>query len=135
MCISFTYAQMPVQTQKVSFDDTYQMEIILQLAGNVEIIATDRDNIVVTYPEFVTLETMKNGDILTVKPMLWSKHMVDQESLALNCKFETPMDLSLAVRTVSGNVQVFGIRGKLDLHTQTGYIRLHETTGQHYVRI
>ena len=135
MCISFTYAQMPMQTQKVSFDDTYQMEIILQLAGNVEIIATDRDNIVVTYPEFVTLETMKNGDILTVKPMLWSKHMVDQEPLALNCKFETPMDLSLAVRIVSGNVQVFGIRGKLDLHTQTGYIRLHETTGQHYVRI
>ena len=135
ICVSLADAQMPMQTQKISFDDIFQMEIVLQLTGDVEVIATNRENIVVTYPEFVTLETMKNGDTLTVKPMLWSKHMVDQKSLALNCKFETPMDLSLVVRTVSGNIQVSGIRGRLDLHTQIGYIGLSETTGQHYVHI
>ena len=68
--ISSICAQTPMQTQEINFDDIYQMEVILQLVGNVDIIATDRDNIVATYPESVTLETMKNGDTLTVKPML-----------------------------------------------------------------
>ena len=130
--ISSICAQTPMQTQEINFDDIYQMEVILQLVGNVDIIATDRDNIVATYPESVTLETMTNGDTLTVKPMLWSKHVVGQ---SLDCKFETPMDLSIAVRMVSGDIQVYGTRGQLDLHTQTGHIRLDETTGQHSVHV
>ena len=133
--ISPISAQMAMQTQKISFDDIYQMEIDLRLGGNVEIIATDRADIIVTYPEFATMEMVKNGDTLTLKPISRSKDIVDQESLALNCKFETPMDLSLVVRNVLGNVKVFGIRGKLDLQTQTGDIQLHETTGQHYIGI
>ena len=58
--ISPISAQMAMQTQKISFDDIYQMEIDLRLGGNVEIIATDRDDIIVTYPEFATMEMVKN---------------------------------------------------------------------------
>lgn len=139
--------------QQVSYDDVYGLELTLPFAGSVELNATVKDEITVklerhgtganeevvqTYLDAVQLEISTKDDILLLTPRLpprqrGDKRRADAQLTRLNCFIETPPDLTLKIKTESGDIRVHGIRGNMALTTTVGNVHLDKAMGAYQV--
>ena len=136
--------------QQISYDDVYGLELTLPVAGNVEMNATAKDEITVklekhgtgadeevvqTYLNTVQLEISTKGDILLLTPHLPKSSDLDVQLTRLDCFVETPPDLTLKIKTESGDIRVHGIRGNMALTTTVGNVHLDEAMGVYQVSV
>ena len=134
--------------QQISYDDVYGLELTLPFAGSVEVSAAARDEIIVklekygtgadeelvqTYLDTVQLEVTTKDDMLLLTPHLPESPDSDVKLTRLNCFIETPPDLTLKIRTESGNIRVHRIRGDMVLTTTVGNVHLDEVMGAYQV--
>lgn len=128
--------------QQISYDDVYGLELTLPFAGSVEVNATAKEAITVklekhgtganeevtqTYLDTVKLEISTKDDILLLTPPS------DAQLTRLDCFIETPPDLTLKIKTESGNIRIHGIRGNMVLTTTVGNVHLDEVMGVYQV--
>ena len=128
--------------QQISYDDVYGLELTLPFAGSVEVNATAKEAITVklekhgpganeevaqTYLDTVKLEISTKDDILLLTPP------PDTQLTRLDCFIETPPDLTLKIKTESGNIRIHGIRGNMVLTTTIGNVHLDEVMGVYQV--
>ena len=148
-----TSEQSPLQyrstsEQQISYDDVYGLELTLPFAGNVEVSATAKEDITVklekygtgtneeivqTYLDAVQIDTSTKDDILVLVPRLPESPNSDSKLTRLNCVIETPPDLTLKIKTESGDIRVHGIRGDMVLTTTVGNVHLDEAMGAYQV--
>ena len=136
--------------QHVSFDDVYEISLALPFAGNVELTAADREDIVIKlekhgtginkesakrYIDQVTLEAPKIDDSLQLKVKLPAKPGITARLTRIDCFIETPPDVSLKLLTKNGTIRVNGIRGDMVLTTAIGHVYLNETLGGYRVNV
>ena len=136
--------------QQISYDDVYGLELTLPFVGNVEVSAAEKDEITVklekhgtganegvvqTYLDTVQLEISTKDDILLLTPRLPESSDSDAQLTRLNCSIETPPDLTLKIKTESGDIRIHGIRGNMVLTTTVGNVHLDEVMGAYEVRI
>ena len=136
--------------QQISYDDVYGLELALSFAGSVEIQASARDEIIIklekygagadeevvqTYLDIVQLETSIKEDILLLTPRLPESPDSDAKLTRLDCIIETPPDLTLRIKTESGDIRVHGIRGDMVLTTTVGNVHLDEVMGAYQVNV
>ena len=134
--------------QQISYDDVYGLELTLPFAGNVEVNATAKEDITVklekygtgtneeivqTYLDAVQIDTSTKDDILVLVPRLPESPNSDSKLTRLNCVIETPPDLTLKIKTESGDIRVHGIRGDMVLTTTIGNVHLDEAMGAYQV--
>ena len=130
--------------QQISYDDVYGLELTLPFAGSVELNATVKDEITVkfekhgiganeevvqAYLDTVELEISTQDDLLLLTPRLPESSDSDAQLTRLDCFIETPPDLTLKIRTESGDIRIHGIRGNMALTTTVGNIHLDEVMG------
>ena len=123
-------------------------KLTLPFAGNVEVNATAKEDIIVklekygtgtneeivqTYLEAVQIDTSTKDDILVLTPRAPEPPNSDSKLTRLNCLIETPSDLTLEIKTESGDIRVHGIRGDMALTTTVGNIHLDEAMGAYQV--
>ena len=136
--------------QQISYDDVYGLELTLPFMGSVELNATPKDNITVklekhgtganeevaqTYLDAVQLEISTKDDILLLNPRLPESPDSDARLTRLDCFIETPPDLTLKIKTESGNIRIHGIRGSMALTTNVGNVHLDKATGAYQVSV
>ena len=134
--------------QQISYDDVYELELALPFAGNVEVKAVAKEEIIVklekygtgsneeivqTYLDTVELEVSTKDDILLLTPHLPESSDSDAKLTRLNCFIETPPNLTLKIKTESGDIRVHGIRGNMVLTTTVGNVHLDEVMGAYQV--
>jgi outer membrane protein assembly factor BamA len=134
--------------QQISYDDVYGLELTLPFAGSVELNATTKDEITVklekhgtgadegvvqTYLNAVQLEISTKDDILLLTPRLPNPSDSDAQLTRLNCFIETPPDLTLKIKTESGDIRIRGIRGSMALTTNVGNVHLDKAMGAYQV--
>ena len=134
--------------QQMSYDDVYGVELALPLAGHVEVSAAARDDIIVklekhgtgadegivqTYLGAVQLDISTKDDILLLTPRLPESPDSDTKLTRLNCFIETPPDLTLRIKTESGDIRVHGIRGDMVLTTTVGNVHLDKAMGAYQI--
>ena len=134
--------------QQISYDDVYGLELALPFAGNVEVNATAKEDIIVklekygtgtneeivrTYLDAVQIDTSTKDDVLVLTPRGPEFPSSDSKLTRLNCLIETPPDLTLKIKTESGNIRVHGIRGNMVLTTTVGNVHLDEVMGAYQV--
>ena len=134
--------------QQISYDDVYGLELTLPFAGSVEVKAAAKDEIIVklekhgtganegivqTYLDTVQLEISTKDDILLLTPRLPESPDSDAKLTRLDCFIETPPDLTLKIKTESGNIRVHNIRGSMVLTTTVGNVHLDEVMGAYQV--
>ena len=133
-----------ISEQQISYDDVYGLELTLPFAGSVEVSATTAEEITVklekhgtgsnegivqTYLDTVQLEISTKTDILLLTPHLPESSDPDVKLTRLDCFIETPPDLTLRIKTESGDIRVHGIRGNMVLTTTVGNVHLDEVMG------
>ena len=136
--------------QQISYDDVYGLELTLPVAGNVELNATSKDEITVklekhgtgadkgvvqTYLDTVQLEISTQDDILLLAPRLPESSELDVQLTRLDCFIEAPPDLTLKIKTESGDIRVHGIRGNMALTTNVGNVHLDKAMGAYQVSV
>ena len=145
--------------QQISYDDVYGLELTLPFAGSVEVSAAAKDEIIVklekhgtgtneaivqTYLAAVQLDISTKDDILLLTPRLppllsprqrGDKGGADAKLTRLNCFIETPPDLTLKIKTESGNIRVHRIRGDMALTTTVGNVHLDEVMGAYQISV
>ena len=136
--------------QQISYDNIYGLELTLPFAGNVELNATAKDEIAVklekhgtgadegivqTYLDTVQLEISTQDDILLLTPRLPEASDSDAQLTRLDCFIETPPDLTLKIKTESGDIRIHGIRGNMALTTTVGNVHLDEVMGAYQVSV
>ena len=136
--------------QQISYDDVYGLELTLPVTGSVELNATTKDEITVklekhgtgadegvvqTYLDTVQLEFSTPDDILLLTPRLPESSDSDAQLIRLDCFIETPPDLTLKIKTESGDIRIHGIRGNMALTTTVGNIHLDEAMGAYQVSV
>ncbi len=136
--------------QQISYDDIYGLELTLPFAGSVELNATTKDEITVklekygtganeevvqTYLDTVQLEIFTKDDILLLIPRLPESADPDTRLTRLDCFIETPPDLTLKIKTESGDIRVHGIRGSMALTTNIGNVHLDKAMGAYQVSV
>ena len=134
--------------QQISYDDVYGLELTLPFAGNVEVSAAAKDEInvklekygtgvneefVQTYLDAVQIEVSMKEEILVLVPRLPGSADSNVKLIRLNCLIETPPDLTLKIKTESGDIRVHGIRGDMVLTTTVGNVHLDEVMGAYQV--
>ena len=134
--------------QQISYDDVYGLELTLPFAGNVELNATTKDVITVTlekygtganeevvqtYLDTVQLEISTKDDILLLTPRLPESSDSDVQLTRLDYFIETPPDLTLNIKTESGDIRAHGIRGDMVLTTTVGNVHLDKVMGAYQV--
>ena len=134
--------------QQISYDDIYGLELTLPLAGSVDLKATAKDEITIklekhgigadegvvqTYLDTVQLEISTKDDSLLLTPRLPESSDSDGQLTRLNCFIETPPDLTLKIKTESGDIRIHGIRGNMVLTTTVGNVHLDEVMGAYQV--
>ena len=134
--------------QQISYDDIYGLELTLPFAGSVELSATVKDEITVklekhgtganegvvqTYLDTVELEISTQDDILLLTPRLPESSDSDAQLTRLDYFIETPPDLTLKIKTESGDIRIHGIRGNMALTTTIGNVHLDEVMGAYQV--
>ena len=134
--------------QQISYDDVYGLELTLPFAGNIEVSATAKEEISVklekrgtgsneeivqTYLDAVQLEISTKDDILLLTPLLPEPPDSDVKLTRLDCFIETPHDLTLRIKTESGDIRVQGIRGNMILTTTVGNVHLDKVMGAYQV--
>ena len=135
--------------QQISYNDVYGLELTLPFAGNVKLNATAKDEITVklekhgtganegvvqTYLDTVQLEiSTKDDDILLLTPRIPASSDSDVQLTRLDCFIEAPPDLTLKVKTESGDIRIHGIRGNMALTTTVGNVHLDEVMGAYQV--
>ena len=134
--------------QQISYDNVYGLELTLPFAGSVEVSATAKEQIVIklekhgtgpnekivqTYLDAVQIDTSTKDDILVLVPRLPESSHSDSKLTRLNCVIETPPDLTLEIKTESGDIRVHGIRGDMVLTTTVGNVHLDEAMGAYQV--
>ena len=137
-----------ISEQQISYDDVYGLELTLPFAGSVEVSATTKEEISVklekygtgsnegsvqTYLDPVQLETSTKDDILLLAPRLPEPPDSDAKLTRLDCFIETPPDLTLKIKTKSGDIRVHGIRGNMVLTTTVGNVHLDKVMGAYQV--
>ena len=130
--------------QQISYDDVYGLELTLPFAGSVELNATVKDEITVklekhgtgadeevvqTYLDTVELEISTQDDLLLLTPRLPESSDSDAQLTRLDCFIETPPDLTIKIKTESGDIRIHGIRGNMALTTTVGNVHLDEVMG------
>ena len=130
--------------QQISYDDVYGLELTLPFAGSVALNATVKDEITVklekhgtganegvvqAYLDTVELEISTQDDLLLLIPRLPDSSDSDAQLTRLDCFIETPPDLTLKIKTESGDIRIHGIRGNMALTTTVGNIHLDEVMG------
>ena len=130
--------------QQISYDDVYGLELTLPFAGSVELNATVKDEITVklekhgigadegvvqAYLDTVQLEISTQDDLLLMTPRLPESSDSDAQLIRLDCFIETPPDLTLKIKTESGDIRIHGIRGNIALTTTVGNVHLDEVMG------
>ena len=136
--------------QQISYDDIYGLELMLPVTGNVELNTTAKDEITVklekhgtganeevvqTYLDAVQLEISTKDDILLLNPGLPESPDSDARLTRLDCFIETPPDLTLKIKTESGDIRIHGIRGSMALTTNVGNVHLDKATGAYQVSV
>lgn len=134
--------------QQISYDDVYGLELTLPFAGNVEVSAAARDEIIIklekygtgtneeivqTYLDAVQIDTSTKDDVLVLTLRAPESPNSDSKLTRLNCLIETPPDLTLEIKTESGDIRVHGIRGDMVLTTTVGNVHLDEVMGAYQV--
>ena len=134
--------------QQISYDDVYGLELALPFSGSVEVKAAATEEILVklekhgtgsneeivqTYLDTVQIETSTKDDTLLMTPRLPESSDSDAKLTRLNCSIETPPDLTLKIRTESGDIRVHGIRGNMVLTATVGNVHLDEVMGAYQV--
>ena len=134
--------------QQISYDDVYGLELTLPVAGNIELNATAKDEITVklekhgtgadeevvqTYLNTVQLEISTEDEILLLAPRLPESSDSDAQLTRLDCFIETPPDLTLKIKTESGDIRIHGIRGSMALTTNVGNVHLDKAMGTYQV--
>ena len=134
--------------QQISYDDVYGLELTLPFAGSVELNTTAKDEITVklekhgtgadesvvqTYLDTVQLELSTKDDLLLLTPRLPESSDSDAQLTRLDCFIETPRDLTLKIKTKSGDIRIQGIRGNMILTTTVGNVHLDEVMGAYQV--
>lgn len=134
--------------QQISYDDVYGLELTLPIAGSIELSATTKDEITVklekhgtgadegivqTYLDTAQLEFSTEDDILLLTPCLPESSDSDVQLTRLDCFIETPPDLTLKIKTESGDIRIHGIRGSMALTTNVGNVHLDKAMGAHQV--
>ena len=136
--------------QQISYDDVYGLELTLPVAGNVELNATAKEEITVklekhgtgadegivqTYLDTVQLEISTEDEILLLTPRLPESSALDAQLTRLDYFIETPPDLTLKIKTESGDIRVHGIRGNMALTTNVGNVHLDKAMGAYQVSV
>ena len=134
--------------QQISYDDVYELELTLPIAGSIELNATAKEEITVklekhgtgadegvvqTYLDAVQLEISTKDDILLLIPRLPESSDSGAQLTRLDCFIETPPDLTLKIRTESGDIRVHGLRGNMALTTNVGNVHLDKAMGAYQV--
>ncbi len=136
--------------QTISYDDVYGIEIALPLAGNVEISASEDDRIVIklekqgigineeivqSHLDAVKLGICRVEDIVQLMPQLPENRESEASLTRIDCHIETPPDISVKIKTVTGDVRVSGLRGAMNITTNIGHVQFSETMGQYQVAV
>ncbi len=134
--------------QRISYDDVYGLELELPFASNIEVNAVAADEMIIklekqgtginegaaqTYLDAVKLEISRDDDILLLKPQLPDAPDSNATLTRMDCFINTPPDISLKIKTESGDIRVHGIRGNMVLTTAAGHIHLDEAMGEYQV--
>ena len=152
-------------TETFSFSDVYGIELRLNIAGNIELIATESNVITVTlekqarktvntkqnalirdYLDNITLIGTHSGDTLQLRiqlPETQPNSLANTEALQgapydglqLKCKIKTPADVSVKLHTTTGDISLQRIRGQIETSTETGNVHLEETSGNYNIRV
>lgn len=154
-----------ISSQTISFDDVYQLEINLDIPGNVKIIAIDEkeedkdtisvslekqasshdSSLVMSYLENLTITSIKKDGILEINSQLpdeltdSSFNNVSESNiknlLQLNYAIKTPPDLSVKLNIWKGDVYIHHLRGKIEVKSETGNVHLDETLGNYQIEV
>ena len=137
-----------ISEQQISYDDVYGLELALPFVGHVEVNATTKEDInvklekygtgaderiVQNYLDAVQLDISTKDDILVLVPRLPDSSNLDSKLTRLDCLIETPPDLTLKIKTESGDIRIHGIRGNMALTTMVGNVHLDEVMGAYQV--
>ena len=148
-------SQLPVKLsaaseQIISYDDVYGIELTLPFTGDIEIRVSEGSRIVVklekhgvgineeiaqTYLDTVKMQISRLEDILQLTPKLPENFESDARLTRINCLIEAPPDISVKIHAVNGNVRVGGLRGVMNIKTNTGNVQFNETMGQYQIAL
>ena len=148
-------SQLPVNLhatsdQIISYDDVYGIELTLPFSGDIDIRASEGNRILIklekhglgingevaqTYLDAVKMGITRVEDILQLTPQLPENFESDARLTYMNCLIEAPPDISVKIKTVNGNVRVGGLRGVMDITTNTGNVQFSETMGQYQIAV
>ncbi len=154
-----------ISSQTFSFEDVYQLQLNLDIPGNVKIIAIDsnaedKDTISVTlekrvlehnplftktFLENISLTGIKTDGTLQLNSQLPEdafKAIFENQSapdikkqLHLNYAIKTPPDVSVQLKVKSGDIYLHRLRGKIEITNEMGNLHLDETLGNYNVEV
>ncbi len=140
-----------------SFQDVYQIHLNLDIPGDIEFVATEADAINVTlekqtqathtgqdlairsYLNNISVTGTKDDGTLHLKVQLPEDDAAKalpvpfSRQLRLKCAIKTAPDVSVKLQSKAGDVRLHGIRGKIEIKTETGDVYLNETLGNYNV--
>ncbi len=143
-----------------SFKDVYQVNLNLDMPGDIEVVATEDEKINVvlekqaqatnaernvairTYLDNISVTGTHDGPTLQLKVQLPREGVSRavpnapfDEQLQLKCIIKTPSDVSVKLQSKMGDVRLQRIRGQIEITTETGNVDLIETLGNYNVTL
>ncbi len=150
----------PSSTKSFSFDDILQIQLNLDIPGNIRIVAIDnkeeiKNTISVTlekrvkvnqsiitnsFLDKISISGKKTDGTLQLNALLpddTSKELLEnkniKEHLQLNYAIKTPPDVSVQLNVKDGDVYLHHLRGTIEITNDMGDIHLDETLGTYEV--
>ena len=158
-------ADTTISSQTFSFDDVLQLELNLDIPGNIRIVAIDnkdenKDTISVTLEKLIlehnpiftktfldniSITGTKTDGILQLNALLpeeTSKAISENQNqddikkrLQLNYVIKTPPDVSVQLNLKDGDVYIHRLRGKIEITNEIGNVHLDETLGNYQIEV
>ena len=129
-----------------------ESEVIgVTLEKQTQATKTTRDVLIRNYLENISLIGTQSSGILQLKvklpgtdttdekpnpfPNITDLHTTLQKQLQLKCTIKTPPDVSVKIQAKTGDIHLKRIRGKIEIATETGNVKLDETLGNYNVTL
>ena len=129
-----------------------ESEVIgVTLEKQTQATKTTRDVLIRNYLENISLMGTQSSGILQLKvklpeadttdekpnpfPNITDLHTTLQKQLQLKCTIKTPPDVSVKIQAKTGDIRLKRIRGKIEIATETGNVKLDETVGNYNVTL
>ena len=125
----------------ISYDDVYALKIEWPIFGNISIegvssnqieietVSTDKSEVNPSFSEFLKID--KVDDVVHVSLNTDTDYLLT----GLDLKIQTPPDLSITIKSITGDIFLSQLRGNVNIQLQKGDINLQKTTGQYQINL